>query len=518
MTQDHFRQDAYQSEYKARGEAMQTLPLGEMVVIQDRTVFYPLGGGQAGDAGWLVLPDGGEVSVADTRKAKDALTAGIAALVSQTQPVTLSNITEDELDANPALVRRMSVRPARGSAVIRSIRMGAEALIQPQSCGGMHVANTSEIGDACVMKIEKKSATARGVRIFFMTLESRFPSFLAFLGWCFALILFLGVTRPVNAQSPLISPWYTAARLPSGVVMDPMMPLAACEVQAGRAMAQRQEAMAERLRADPGYWPLHPLSIPKSATHSAALMALMQAPMWLVEEKGSRPVQLTQLTGAVVMSNGPCLHLSNFELPQARRFALTDDSDVLISTRPLSANTRLVRARQAPHQAFASNETPVRLERPLAAWFSTQPELMQAFSKDVPKPNDALDREICIPSHQPFSATLDGALRPLLSLRLQWCECEQREAGVCRKMADPRGKQAQWLAVVERRTGAIWHSSVSKADGLQFMSVIALATGGDLKDDVIWLLEEHAQGVQSSVLLREGRQLKRQAISTYSGL
>ena len=36
----------------------------------DRTVFYPLGGGQAGDSGWLVTADGTRLRVTDTRKSK----------------------------------------------------------------------------------------------------------------------------------------------------------------------------------------------------------------------------------------------------------------------------------------------------------------------------------------------------------------------------------------------------------------------------------------------------------------
>ena len=36
----------------------------------DRTVFYPLGGGQAGDMGFLVLDDGTRVPVVDARKSK----------------------------------------------------------------------------------------------------------------------------------------------------------------------------------------------------------------------------------------------------------------------------------------------------------------------------------------------------------------------------------------------------------------------------------------------------------------
>lgn len=365
--------------------------------------------------------------------------------------------------------------------------------------------------------IDRWLARARALTIPIMPIQAIFTSVHAMLRSVILAVLCLSAGQTL-AQSFQMSTWYSAVRLPLGIVMDPMMPLAACETAARQAIALRHEAMADRLKAEPGQWPLHPLSMPASATHSAALTALMQSPVWAVDEKGSRPVQLMHLAGALVLSNGPCLHLSNFELSQVRRFVLADDADVLISTRPLSANTRLVRARQATHQAFSNNEFNPRLERPLTAWLATQAEVMLVLSQDFPKPADALDREMCIPSHQPFNATLDGALRPLISLRVQWCECAERQAGVCRKLIDPRGKQAQWLAVVERRTGAIWHSRVSQAGSLQFMSVIALATGGDLKEDLIWLLDEYPQGVQSSVLQREGKQLKRQAISTYSGL
>ncbi len=255
MTQALFRQDAYVRECSAR-----VVATSEQGVVLDRTVFYPLGGGQAGDAGWLVLPDGQQIAVVDTRKAKDAqglptadiwhvlgyspaenlhsllsnlkqgdtvtaridwqrrhrlmrfhtathllchlvpqlvngcsitpdyarldfnmtdpldkeaLTAGIAKLVQAAHPVLVSSITDEELDANPALVKSMSVSPPRGSGVIRTIRIGAAAadperagadtLIDLQPCGGTHVANTSEIGDVRVVKIEKKSATTRRV-------------------------------------------------------------------------------------------------------------------------------------------------------------------------------------------------------------------------------------------------------------------------------------------------------------------------------------------------------------------
>ncbi|TCW80596.1 Ala-tRNA(Pro) hydrolase [Burkholderia sp. SRS-46] len=60
-----FREDAYLT----RCEAVVTA-LGDDGIQLDRTVFYPLGGGQAGDCGALTLPDGTAIAIADTRKAK----------------------------------------------------------------------------------------------------------------------------------------------------------------------------------------------------------------------------------------------------------------------------------------------------------------------------------------------------------------------------------------------------------------------------------------------------------------
>ncbi|MBA4267717.1 MAG: Ala-tRNA(Pro) hydrolase, partial [Comamonadaceae bacterium] len=67
MTQDLFRQDAYLQDCTAR-----VVAVNEHGVVLDRTVFYPLGGGQAGDTGTLLLGDGTVITIADTRKAKDA--------------------------------------------------------------------------------------------------------------------------------------------------------------------------------------------------------------------------------------------------------------------------------------------------------------------------------------------------------------------------------------------------------------------------------------------------------------
>jgi len=253
MTQDLFRTDAYAAECLATVTA-----ITDQGVVLDRTVFYPLGGGQAGDTGALVLADGRELPIADTRKGKgpegrftgdichipssdghgslsiqdlrldlglkvgdavtaridwarrhrlmrlhttthllchivpqlvngcsitpdyarldfamtdaldkDALTAGIAVLVAGAHPVTVGRITDAELDANPSLVKSMSVQPPRGSGTVRTIRIGATDLIDFQPCGGTHVANTSEIGAVAVTRIEKKSATTRRVGLGF---------------------------------------------------------------------------------------------------------------------------------------------------------------------------------------------------------------------------------------------------------------------------------------------------------------------------------------------------------------
>jgi misacylated tRNA(Ala) deacylase len=91
---------------------------------------------------------------------KEALSAGIARLVSEAHPVRHRWIDEAELDANPGLVRSMSVQPPRGLGRVRVLEVEGVDL---QPCGGTHVANTADIGPVIVTKIEKKSAMTRRV-------------------------------------------------------------------------------------------------------------------------------------------------------------------------------------------------------------------------------------------------------------------------------------------------------------------------------------------------------------------
>jgi misacylated tRNA(Ala) deacylase len=73
-------------------------------------------------------------------------------------------ISEAELDANPGLVKTMSVQPPRGAGTIRLVEIEGLDL---QPCGGTHVKRTGEIGKIVVTQIEKKGKLNRRVRIAF---------------------------------------------------------------------------------------------------------------------------------------------------------------------------------------------------------------------------------------------------------------------------------------------------------------------------------------------------------------
>ena len=95
---------------------------------------------------------------------KEALAAELNTLIARDLAVTEDWITDAELDANPGLVKTMSVQPPKGAGKIRLVRIGnEEEQIDLQPCGGTHVARTGEIGAIRLGKVEKKGAKNRRV-------------------------------------------------------------------------------------------------------------------------------------------------------------------------------------------------------------------------------------------------------------------------------------------------------------------------------------------------------------------
>lgn len=126
-------------------------------------VKFPVTGGQIGaDEGRLDF-DITDASAVD----KDGLTAALNALVAADHPVSQRWITEEELDANPHLVRTMSVKPPRGAGRVRLVVIGENGSVDLQPCGGTHVRSTAEIGQIAVSRIEKKGKQNRRIRIAF---------------------------------------------------------------------------------------------------------------------------------------------------------------------------------------------------------------------------------------------------------------------------------------------------------------------------------------------------------------
>jgi len=233
MTKDLYREDSYQKSCEATITA-----ITEFGVETDQTVFYPLGGGQLGDTGSMILQDGTRLAISDTRKDretgkefhvvessealsvgdtikleldwerrynmmrfhtclhmlcslidapvtsgsiqvdrarldfdlqdpidKNPITDGLNNLVARDIPMSSRYITDAELDAQPELVRTMSVQPPRNAA--GTIRLVEFQGVDLQPCGGTHVASTGEIGRVLVKKIEKKGKQNRRITIVF---------------------------------------------------------------------------------------------------------------------------------------------------------------------------------------------------------------------------------------------------------------------------------------------------------------------------------------------------------------
>ncbi|WP_341861718.1 alanyl-tRNA editing protein [Gymnodinialimonas sp. 57CJ19] len=99
---------------------------------------------------------------------KQVLEGQLNALVTRDLPISVDWITEAELDANPDLVKTLSVQPPRGAGKIRLVQIGeGKDRVDLQPCGGTHVARTAEVGKLSVVKIENKGKQNRRVTIAF---------------------------------------------------------------------------------------------------------------------------------------------------------------------------------------------------------------------------------------------------------------------------------------------------------------------------------------------------------------
>jgi misacylated tRNA(Ala) deacylase len=95
---------------------------------------------------------------------KEGLAVRLNALIVGAHPVGPRWITDDELAAQPELIRTMSVKPPTGMGRVRLMEVPGVDL---QPCGGTHVRNTAEIGPIAVTKIENKGKQNRRVIIAF---------------------------------------------------------------------------------------------------------------------------------------------------------------------------------------------------------------------------------------------------------------------------------------------------------------------------------------------------------------
>lgn len=93
---------------------------------------------------------------------KSAIEASLNELTTSDHPMNLQWISDVEMEAQPELIRTMSVKPPMGQGQVRLVNFAGVDL---QPCGGTHVANSNEIGAVRVKKIEKKGKQNRRVII-----------------------------------------------------------------------------------------------------------------------------------------------------------------------------------------------------------------------------------------------------------------------------------------------------------------------------------------------------------------
>jgi len=132
-----------------------------MMHLMCSLVPFPVTGGQVG-------ADGGRLDfdVDDPSKLnKEQLTADLNRIISEDHATSDRWISDEEMAANPQLVRTMSVKPPMGHGKVRLLVIGEDGEVDLQPCGGTHVKSTGEIGEVVVSKIQNKGKQNRRIRV-----------------------------------------------------------------------------------------------------------------------------------------------------------------------------------------------------------------------------------------------------------------------------------------------------------------------------------------------------------------
>lgn len=95
---------------------------------------------------------------------KARIEAELHRLIAADHPMNLRWISDAEMDAQPELVRTMSVQPPRGSGRVRLVEFEGADL---QPCGGTHVASSGEIGAVRIQSIKNKGKQNRRITVEF---------------------------------------------------------------------------------------------------------------------------------------------------------------------------------------------------------------------------------------------------------------------------------------------------------------------------------------------------------------
>ena len=120
-------------------------------------VVAPVTGGNVGtDRGRLDFDI--EMSKLDAK----AIEAEANAIIARAVDTRTRWITDAELDAQPELVKTMSVQPPRGSGLVRLVEIAG---IDLQPCGGTHVANIGEIRGIAVLRLKNEGKRNKRVEI-----------------------------------------------------------------------------------------------------------------------------------------------------------------------------------------------------------------------------------------------------------------------------------------------------------------------------------------------------------------